>query len=165
MNTRLAIPLLLILGCTATNSQPAAAPATTSPAGFKNLKVLPRDISREQLLTVMRTFTRSLGVKCNHCHVATATTPKEVLDFPSDAKEEKRVARVMIQMTRQINEEWLERVEQAEGDGEADEAPAATGTAELTQPRVGCWTCHRGHAEPEMPPPPPPPAAPPAPTQ
>ena len=152
-----------VLGCTGTASAPASAPAaapqmtsqTASPAGFRNLQVLPRDISREQLLTIMRTFTRSLGVKCNHCHVVTATTPKEELDFPSDAKEEKRVARVMIQMTRQINGEWLERVEQAEGHEEEAEAAAAP-----AQMRVGCWTCHRGQPEPEMPPPPPPPQQP-----
>lgn len=145
-----------ILGCTGTASAPSAAPQmtsqTASPAGFRNLQVLPRDISREQLLTIMRTFTRSLGVKCNHCHVVTATTPKEELDFPSDAKEEKRVARVMIQMTQQINTEWLERVEQAEGEHEEEATAAAP-----EQPRVGCWTCHRGQPEPEMPPPPPPP--------
>ena len=160
MNRSIAVSLLLvlILGCTATSTQPAAAPATASPAG-RNLQVLPRDLSREQLLAIMRTFTRSLGVKCNHCHVVTATTPKEELDFASDAKEEKRVARVMIQMTNQINGAWLERVEAAEGH-EEEAAPAATGTAVLTQPRVGCWTCHRGQVEPEMPPPPPPPPAP-----
>jgi hypothetical protein len=146
---------VVTLGCTQTATAPAAAPQTSqaaSPAGFKNLQVLPRDISREQLLAIMRTFTRSLGVKCNHCHVVTATTPKEELDFPSDAKEEKRVARVMIQMTQQINAEWLERVEQAEGEHEE----AATAAAP-EQPRVGCWTCHRGRPEPELPPPPPPP--------
>lgn len=145
-----------ILGCTGTTSAPAAAPQMASQAApapaFRNLQVLPRDLSREQLLTIMRTFTRSLGVKCNHCHVVTATTPKEELDFPADTKEEKRVARVMIQMTRQINTEWLERVEQAEGHHEAESATAAA----PEQPRVGCWTCHRGHPEPEMPPPPPP---------
>ncbi|HYC89781.1 MAG TPA: c-type cytochrome [Thermoanaerobaculia bacterium] len=157
MRKHLAVFLLALafLGCTATTPQPAA--SSPSAAGYKNLKVLPRDISREQLLAIMRTFTRSLGVKCNHCHVVTATTPKEELDFPSDAKEEKRVARVMIQMTNQINREWLERVEQAEGHEEAD-APAAEGA--MLQPRVGCWTCHRGQVEPELPPPPPPPAAP-----
>ena len=150
MNKRLAIPLLLLmLGCTAANTTPTAAP----PAGVhKNLKVLPQDLSRDQLIAIMRTFTRGLGVKCNHCHVVTATTPKEELDFASDAKEEKRVARVMIQMTKQINGEWLERVEEAEGHHE--EAHAAEPGA---QPRVGCWTCHRGQVEPEMPPPPPPP--------
>lgn len=137
------------LGCTGTMSAPA--PQAASPAGYKNLQVLPRDISREQLLATMRTFTRGLGVKCNHCHVVTATTPKEELDFAADTKEEKRVARVMIQMTRQINTEWLERVEQAEGEHAEVESAAAP-----EQPRVGCWTCHRGQVEPEMPPPPPP---------
>ena len=149
------IAAVLILGCTGTTSPPAVAPQTVSAAGFRNLQVLPHDISRDELLAVMRGFTRSLGVKCNHCHVVTATTPKEELDFPSDAKEEKRVARVMVRMTRQINEEWLERVEEAEG----HEDEAAAPSAEPAQPRVACWTCHRGKTEPEMPPPPPPPPA------
>jgi Photosynthetic reaction centre cytochrome C subunit len=149
VNVRLVLPLLF-LGCTAMQSTPppAAAPASV----HRNLQVLPRNLSRDQLIAIMRTFTRSLGVKCNHCHVVTATTPKEELDFASDAKEEKRVARVMIRMTNQINTDWLQRVEEAEG--HADAAPA-------TEPRVGCWTCHRGEVEPEMPPPPPP-AAPPS---
>lgn len=157
MNARFAAPLVaavLVFGCTGTTSQPAAAPQTASPAGFKNLQVLPRDITRDQLLATMRSFTRGLGVKCNHCHVVTATTPKEELDFPSDAKEEKRVARVMMRMTRQINGEWLERVEEAEGHEEEATTAAASSIAE--QPRVGCWTCHRGMPEPELPPPPPP---------
>src|SRR5215212_8772632 len=158
MNVRTVVPMLLaalLFGCTATSTRPAAAPASPSPAGFKNLKVLPRDITREQLLATMRTFTRGLGVKCDYCHVVTATTPKQELDFPSEAKEEKRVARVMIQMTRQIDTEWMERVEQAEGPGKAEAAPES---GEMAQPPVGCWTCHRGKSVPEMPPPPPPPS-------
>ena len=148
---------ILAFGCTTNSTQaPTQAPAAqaASPAGFKNLKVLPRDLTRDQLLAIMRTFTRSLGVKCNTCHVVTATEPKEELDFASDAKNEKRVARVMIQMTRQINDEWLERVEQVEGPAPEKRADAAEAAPE--EPRVGCWTCHRGHIEPEMMPPPPP---------
>lgn len=155
MHVRLLSSILtaaLVLGCTGMTTPPAAVPQAASPAGFKNLQVLPRDITRDELLTVMRTFTRSLGVRCNNCHVVTATTPKEELDFASDAKKEKRVARVMVQMTRQINAEWLERVEQIEGPSESEPAAAAG----PPQSRVGCWTCHRGHPEPEMPPPPPP---------
>jgi hypothetical protein len=165
MNVRVLSAILtaaLILGCTGTTTPPAAAPPeAASPAGFKNLQVLPRDMTRDELLAVMRTFTRSLGVRCNNCHVVTATTPKEELDFPSDAKKEKQIARVMIQMTRQINGEWLERVEEIEGPS-AHKAAAAAGPF---QSRVGCWTCHRGHPEPEMPPPPPPRDPPPAPSQ
>ena len=157
------LPLALILGCTAlqsgtapqTTPAAAAAPATSpasSPASqFKNLQVFPRDIPRDDLIAAMRVFTRSLGVKCNHCHVVTATDPKEVLDFPSDAKEEKKVARVMLRMTTELNQTWLPRVEEAEG--HAAEARKVT-PQEAVSGRIGCWTCHRGKTEPEMPPPP-----------
>jgi hypothetical protein len=123
--------LFAILACT-TSQQPA------NPGGFKNLQVLPKDIPREQLMATMRGFTRGLGVRCNHCHVVAATEPKEELDFPSDAKEQKRNARTMLRMTREINRTWIAKVD-----------PKAA-----AEPRVSCWTCHRGKPEPEMPPPP-----------
>ena len=157
------LTLFLILGCTTPQqvSEAPRAPAATveqadgrsaAASQFKNLQVLPPDISRPQLIATMRVFATGLGVRCNHCHVVTATEPEEQLDFPSDAKEEKRVARVMLQMVMQINDGWMDRVELAEGhdvEASADEPfdPAAL--------RVSCWTCHRGHTEPEMPPPPP----------
>jgi Photosynthetic reaction centre cytochrome C subunit len=154
---------VLILGCTGTTATtgaaPQAAPQATSAAG-RNLQVLPRNLSRDELIAIMRTFTRGLGVRCNHCHVVTATTPKEELDFVSDAKEEKRVARVMIQMTQQINTQWLERVEQAEGHHEEVPAAGAAGAGAIAQWRVHCWTCHRGKTEPEAPPAPQPQATP-----
>jgi hypothetical protein len=125
--------LLVILGCTTTTS----APPPAAESEFKNLQVLPKNIEREQLLTVMKSFTAGLGVRCNFCHVVTATDPKEVLDFPSDAKEEKRVARVMMQMVNDINGKHMPRVAQVEGEAEA--------------PRVVCWTCHRGNPEPAEP--------------
>ncbi|HEX7151371.1 MAG TPA: c-type cytochrome [Thermoanaerobaculia bacterium] len=140
------LSLLLILGCTSMQQRPVATAAAQTQSQFKNLQILPRDIPREQLLTIMRGFTRSLGVKCNECHVVTATEPKEQLDFAADTKEEKRVARVMMQMTSQINGAWMERVEAAEGHHEE------TTEAAPSDPRVSCWTCHRGKKEPEMPP-------------
>ena len=146
--------LLLIASCANVRQPDAAPPALRSE--FKNLQVLPRDIPREQLIQTMRGFTHGLGVRCNHCHVATATEPEEVLDFPSDAKEEKRAARVMLQMTMQINGTWLERVEAAEHAGARDESndDEEKVAEEEEGPRVTCWTCHRGKPEPEMPPPP-----------
>ena len=143
--------LLLIASCANVRQPDAAPPAPRSE--FKNLQVLPPDIPREQLIQTMRGFTRGLGVRCNHCHVATATEPEEVLDFPSDAKEEKRAARVMLQMAMQINGTWLERVEAAEHAGETEENEEDVAAAD-EGPRVTCWTCHRGKPEPEMPPPP-----------
>ncbi|HWW61171.1 MAG TPA: c-type cytochrome [Thermoanaerobaculia bacterium] len=125
--------LLFILGCTTTSTTtPGAAPQ------FKNLQVLPKDIPREQLLATMRGFTRGLGVKCNFCHVVAASEPKEQLDFPSDAKDEKRTARTMLRMTQDINHEWLTKV--------AADAPSQD------RPTVTCWTCHRGKPQPEAPP-------------
>lgn len=152
------LPLVLILGCTTMNT-PAAAPAQAQTESlFKNLQVFPRDISRDELIGSMRVFTRSLGVRCNHCHVVTATEPKEVLDFASDAKEEKKIARVMLSMTTEIDSTWMARVEAAEGQSAAPKAMAPQDA--VMSGRVGCWTCHRGKTEPEMPPPPEPPPAP-----
>lgn len=153
---------LVILGCTSSMQSGSSTPtatqsATPAPAAqsqqsqFKNLQVFPRDIPRDELIAAMRTFTRSLGVRCNHCHVVTATEPKEVLDFASDAKEEKKVARVMIHMTTELNTTWLHRVEMAEGHNEAMQPVEPQ---QAVSGRINCWTCHRGQAEPEMMPPP-----------
>ena len=110
------------------------------PAPPQNLQVLPKDISRQDLQTTMRNFTFALGVMCDHCHV---TEPAR--DFASDAKQAKKTARVMMQMTGHVNEMI----------GSGVGKPAA----EVT--RVQCATCHRGEAIPETPqaPPPAPPAA------
>src|SRR5688572_6935105 len=99
------VALVLILGCASSMSTQQTPPAAAPQSEFKNLQVFPKDIPRDQLIAAMRGFTRSLGVRCNHCHVVTATEPEEKLDFPADTKEEKRVARVMLRMVQQINGE------------------------------------------------------------
>lgn len=154
----LAVSFLLAAACA--NVRQPVAQAQPARSEFRNLQVLPRDIPREELIRTMRGFTRSLGVRCDHCHVVTATEPEQQLDFPSDAKETKRAARVMLQMVRQINGPWMERVEDAEHAGPAgaeEDDGSDAGAAEVDEdgPRVTCWTCHRGKPEPEMPPPPP----------
>jgi tetratricopeptide (TPR) repeat protein len=97
---------------------------------FKNLKVLPRDISRDELRNLMSQFTRALGVHCDYCH---ATKPGEQhLDFALDDKPEKKTARVMMQMTRELNEKYIAKLED-----------------HSTPPiQVQCVTCHRGIAHP-----------------
>ncbi len=143
------LPLPLALVCAlACSTSPATAPAAAPKSEFKNLQVFAQDIPREQLINAMKGFTRGLGVRCEHCHVVSATEPKQQFDFPSDAKETKRAARVMIQMVSQVNGTWIPRVKTAAGD-----PPAAPGAA--FEARVSCWTCHRGKPEPESPPPPP----------
>jgi len=110
----------------------AAVPAPAQiPETFTNLQVLPSDIPREELVRVMRGFTGALGVRCNHCHVGPGPATLEGFDFASDAKETKKVARVMMRMTREINTRLLPQ----------------TGRSPLTE--VRCMTCHRGVAKPE----------------
>lgn len=94
-----------------------------------NLHVLPKNISHDDLMKVMHGFTGALGVKCNYCH-APGSQPRH-LDFASDAKPEKRIARTMIRMTREINKKYLSQVNVAD--------------AKPEQKNVTCGTCHRGH--------------------
>jgi len=115
-------------------SRPAAAQI---PDTFKNLKVLPKDIPKEQLLKVMRGFTTGLGVRCDFCHME-PPGPRgpggPPTDFASDEKENKAKARVMMKMVAAINGDYLKQI--AEGE---------------MAPTIGCETCHRGTKEPPEP--------------
>lgn len=116
--------IVLALACAA----PAAAQI---PDEFTNLKLLPKEIGREELLATMRSFADALGVRCKFCHVSRETPDGERDDFASDEPEHKRIARGMIKMVDELNRKLL---------------PAATGEDGA---RVRCVTCHRGLAEPE----------------
>jgi hypothetical protein len=143
----LGLGLVLIAGCTAIRQQKAEA-AKADNLEFHNLRVLSPNIAHDELIATMRGFARSLGTRCEHCHVVTKTEPKQELDFVSDAKPEKNIARTMIRMTRSINGEYISTLPRHE------EAPQT----------VSCATCHRGHTTPEQwtpPAPAAPPAAPP----
>jgi hypothetical protein len=138
--------LLLAAGCAAllaavTTAQvpPAAAP---SPPPLKNLQVFPKDISRPELISNMKFFAQSLGVRCTHCHVGVEGQPLSTFDFASDAKPQKLTARRMLAMVHRINEQEF-------------------GVKGFKDVKVTCFTCHRGSTKPltEAPPPPPPPAA------
>lgn len=107
------------------------------PDTFVNLKVLPKDISRAELVETMRGFSSALGVRCGYCHEETpdaAARPggRERLDFKSDAKVEKRKAREMLRMVGRINGELL----------------AAVPARSDPPIRVQCVTCHHGLAVP-----------------
>ena len=117
----------------------------------KNLKVLPKNISHEELEKEMRSFNKALGVKCDFCHARQTDNPKK-LDFASDDKEEKETARDMLKMTMRINKKYFKSGKDEQGQ------PMMT---------VTCYTCHNGQKEPASKPPasstpPPPPPAPPA---
>jgi cytochrome c peroxidase len=129
----------------------AVATAQTTPAPqaprfavppYKNLKVLPKDITRDQLLSNMKFFSQSLGVRCTHCHVGTEGQPLSTFDFASDAKKEKLAARKMLTMVHRINEQDF-------------------GVKDFKDVKVTCFTCHRGSTKPQTAPPPAEPAPPP----
>jgi len=123
---------------------PPAQPAFAAPP-YKNLKVLPQDIPRPQLLGTMKLFSQSLGVRCTFCHVGEEGKPLSTFDFASDVKEKKLTARKMLAMVHRINEQDF-------------------GVKDFSQVKVTCFTCHRGATKPVAMPPadaavPPPPAA------
>jgi hypothetical protein len=116
-----AFVLFLVLGMAATN------PPNDEPK-HKNLKVLSKKISHEELDKIMDGFKDALGVKCNFCHAPVADTSSHHLDFASDAKPEKEIARQMMRMTNKINKKYFS--------SNKDEN-------EVIQPAVTCMTCHR----------------------
>ena len=105
---------------------------TSQQGGFKNLKILPKDISHDSLDHIMDYFKASLGVKCGFCHAADPATGK--LNFASDDKPEKDIARYMMTMTAGINKEYFNFNKSANPD---------------TIHAVTCYTCHNGNPHPE----------------
>jgi len=101
---------------------------------YKNLKVLPKDISEQELSQVMDDFKEALGVKCGFCHARNADTSIHKLDFASDANEHKDIARFMYTMTKEINANYFNWNKSTMPD---------------TIHFVRCITCHRGLKEPD----------------
>jgi len=102
------------------------------PGNFKNLKVLPQDISKDSLHHLMEGYNAALGVKCGFCHAPKANGERG-LEFASDEKKEKGYARHMITMTQNINKNEFNFENSARPD---------------TINIVTCGTCHRGEKEP-----------------
>lgn len=102
--------------------------------GWKNLKILPKNITEKQMDSVMEHYAKSLNVGCDFCHVKTVNNGAEEWDMASDKKKHKLKAREMMTMTNEINDKYFPY------GGKADSLSTA-----LT---VTCYTCHNGHKEP-----------------
>jgi hypothetical protein len=128
--------LAAVLACTTT---PKAPPVTSTPVPVRqqqngapqNLRVLPRTLSRDSVVHIMRFEVASgLGVQCQYCHVGRGDS----MNFASDEKQTKRTAREMMRMVSRINSELLTQI-------------PGRGTPPLS---LQCITCHRGVTRPQM---------------
>ena len=102
------------------------------PEKFTNLKVLKKDITRAELVPIMRSFALQLGVRCEHCHLGEGNDLSK-FDFASDARAPKATARKMLEMVATLNETVAKIGE-----------PAAANA-----PKITCFTCHRGEKKPQ----------------
>jgi hypothetical protein len=138
-HTVLALAAALCLATAATSI--AQAPAGGPPQGMRgprgprpaptNIQALPKDITGDDLIKLMRQYEGDLGVECEHCHAKDPATGRN--NMASDANPMKDRARVMIRMTAEINANYL---------------------TQLTDPKsanpVTCGTCHQGMAKPAV---------------
>jgi hypothetical protein len=136
----LALLTATVFGVTSIAQAPQGPPPGGPPPGPRtfpaptNLKVLPKNLTGQQVHEIMEQWEGSLGAHCNTCH---AEDPKKIgpngrpeLKFDDDSKPQKKTARQMYTMTQGINRDYVMKIEGAE------------------EP-VACGTCHRGHLDPE----------------
>jgi len=134
MIVRTAVVVVCLAAAVVQAQNPPArqAPPWTPPDPM-NLQVFPKDIAKRELIQRMKGFTGALGVRCEFCHVGQGDD-LAAFDFASDEKREKRNARLMLQMTADINMRLADIPE-----------PRPAGT-----PAVTCYTCHRGEKKPQI---------------
>lgn len=122
MNSCLIVALAISMSLTSSAQEP------------KNLQVLPKDIQRDSLISIMRGFSFALGVRCQYCHVGGDGISFEGVEFDRDDDPDKVKARFMIQMTNRLNEETLPRLP----------------FRDVPNVRIECKTCHRGRPRPVL---------------
>lgn len=143
MNSLLRYSLLVVcsslLSAHFAMTQDLPAPASQAPtAGQRrgprpnptNIQALPKDITGDEVIRVMRQYEGDLGVECEFCHARNPETRRN--DFASDANPVKDKARVMIKMTDDLNAKYLTQLH----DHKSTDV-------------VSCGTCHRGMSHPE----------------
>jgi hypothetical protein len=105
---------------------------------YTNLKVLPKDISRDALGQIMLDNLSGLGLPrragegCLFCHAGSLDVPRNEWDYASDEKPMKQKARVMMAMVQEINQTHL----------------AALSARSNPAVEVSCYTCHAARTNP-----------------
>ena len=121
----------LLCACVIAALAPSHRMSAQIPKRFENLRVLPKDISRDSLLVVMFGFADGLGVQCGYCHSGGDPNTLIGVQFKADDKPTKVRARAMYSITSQVNA--LLRADTA---------------GQRLQTSVTCLTCHRGLPDP-----------------
>lgn len=98
------------------------------PETFTNLEVLPNDITRQELVGIMRSYAGAVGGRCAYCHMVSDRLDQPTDDFATDEKATKRTARIMMKMVADINGKTLASLPERD-------SPAV---------EVTCDTCHGG---------------------
>jgi len=135
---RKSLPLAAALGFVIASggwagAEEPAAPKWTWPEHPMNVRVLPKEVTPEQLRGVMLAFTNALGVRCAYCHVGREGEPLSTYDFASDKNPMKVTARTMMQMVGTIRSDYLAKIE----------------TSGPKKAHFGCRSCHAGRARPQ----------------
>ena len=125
--------------CSAFRSRPPrrAPPAPSRPfavAALQESEGLPADITAPQLLSNMKFFAQSLGVRCTYCHVGEeGSRCRPSTSLPTPRRKSDRA--------------------QDAGDGPSHQQPGLRFRLG-GEPKVTCFTCHRGSTKPLTAPPP-----------
>lgn len=97
-----------------------------------NLQVLPEGTDGLKLRDFMGMFVKDLGVRCNFCHDDSKAKSFEEIDFASDAKKNKIIAREMFKMLVSINNKSMPSINKLTGKNE----------------QLRCFNCHHGTPDP-----------------
>jgi hypothetical protein len=93
-----------------------------APPQWKNLQILPKTISKDDLKGIMKGQAKALGVECDYCH--------DVPDMASDKNDKKNIGRKMLAMNIELNDKYIKTLK--------------GGDKHL----VTCGTCHQGKTSP-----------------
>ena len=109
----------------------AQTPRKWPPDSLVNVSFFAKNAPVTQVWAATRNISAALGVECTFCHVGQPGAELPQIDFPSDQKRNKLVARQMLRMVQEVNR----RIDSIP---ERPTPPAA----------VSCMTCHRGVSRP-----------------
>jgi hypothetical protein len=95
---------------------------------FKDIRLF-KTVEAGRVLAIMGSWSGVLGVTCKHCHI--------IDQWEKEDRSEKQIARDMAGMVNEVNTHLLANIKNLDS----------------PEPRISCWTCHRGKPIPEYYPP------------